>query len=193
MSLVGFLERHLRDLRRRYANAKSSMARSEDSGSPKIGKRVEIRSPERLKLGRNVHIDSGSLLHCGGMEWCNHEGGIIIGNNVYIGPNCVLFGAGGIRIGDNVLISPNVVLTSHQHTYVSPSELIREQPILFGEIVLEDDVWIGSSATILPGVRIGKGSVVGAGGVVTKDVLPYSLAVGVPARVVKTREADQNG
>ncbi|MEK6303072.1 MAG: acyltransferase [Acidobacteriota bacterium] len=150
-----------------------------------LGKRVEIRSPDRLRLGKDVMIDSGVLLHCGGMEWSGGEGGILIGDATYVGPNSVLFGAGGIEIGGSVLISPGVVITSHQHTFAQRDLPIRLQPSEFAPVLIEDNVWIGSNATILPGVRIEKGSVIGAGAVVTHNVPAGSLYVGVPARFLR--------
>lgn len=148
---------------------------------------VEIRSPARLRLGAGSVIDARVLLHCGGMEWSGGEGGIGIGARVYIGPNSVLFGAGGITIGDAVQISPGVVISSHQHTFAEPGVEIRDQPISFAPVIVERDVWIGANATILPGVRVGAGSVIGAGAVVTRDVPAGSVAVGVPAKVVRGR------
>ena len=151
----------------------------------RLGHNVEIRSPHRLKLGRDVQIDKGVLLHCGGMEWSEGKGQISIGDNSYIGPNCVLFGAGEIEIGAHVLISPGVVLASHQHGYARTDLRFDQQPSEFARIIIEDNVWLGSNVTILPGVCIGQGAVIGAGAIVTRDVARKCLAVGVPARVVK--------
>ena len=93
----------------------------------------------------------------------------------------MLFGAGGIEIGARALISPAVIVVSHQHTFEKADLPIRSQPTRFSRVVIGDDVWIGSNATILPGVRIGRGAVVGAGAVVTRDVAARSLWTGVPA------------
>jgi len=120
------------------------------------------------------------------MDW-SPGGHIEIGDGGYIGPNAVLFGAGGIRLGRDCLVSPGVVITSHEHTFEEASRPIREQPLRFAEVILEDDVWIGANATILPGVRIGKGAVVGAGAVAAKDVPPGAVVLGVPARRVRDR------
>ena len=151
----------------------------------RLGLWVEIRSPAHLRVGKRVMIDNGALLHCGGMEWSQGRGGISIGDGTYIGPKTVLFGAGGIEIGSHVLISPGVLITSHQHRFVPENGPMYSQPVEFGTVVIEDNVWIGGNATILPGVRIGSGSVVGAGAVVAKDVPSRTLALGVPARVVR--------
>lgn len=152
-----------------------------------VARSVEVRSPDRLRLGSDSVVDAWVLLHCGGMEWSGGEGGIDIGARAYIGPNSVLFGAGGISIGDAVQISPGVVITSHQHTFGNRGIDIRDQPLEFGPVVIERNVWIGANASILPGVRIGAGSVIGAGAVVTRDVPAGSVALGVPARVLRER------
>jgi acetyltransferase-like isoleucine patch superfamily enzyme len=179
--------RPLRELR--AAAGRERMRRRIEAGAPgaRIDRTVQIRSPERLVLGAGSVIDAGVLLHCGGMDWSSGDGGIRLGANVYIGPNSTLFGAGGIEIGDAVQISPGVVITSHQHTFTERGSDIRSQPIEFAPVVIERDVWIGANATILPGVRMGEGSVAGAGAVVTRDVAPGAVVLGVPARVSRER------
>jgi acetyltransferase-like isoleucine patch superfamily enzyme len=153
----------------------------------RIDRTVHVRSPDRLVLGAHTFIDTGAMLHCGGQEWSPHDGGITIGANVYIGPNSVLFGAAGIEIGDGALISPGVVITSHQHTFADRQQDIRLQPLDFGRVVIERNVWVGANASVMPGVRLGEGSVVGAGAVVTRDVAAGTVVLGVPARVSRER------
>jgi acetyltransferase-like isoleucine patch superfamily enzyme len=87
-----------------------------------------------------------------------------------------------IIIGDNVLIAPRVTLITQTHP-ISPDRFFKSS--ISGKIVIEDNVWIGSGVIILPDITIGKGTVVGAGAVVTKDVPPYSVVAGVPARIIK--------
>ena len=108
-----------------------------------------------------------------------------MGESCYIGPNCVLFGAGGISVGAKSMLSPGVVIASHGHRSNAPDTPMRDLPSEFKPVVLEGNVWVGSNATILLGVTIGAGSVIGAGAVVTRDLPPRSLALGIPARVVK--------
>ena len=148
---------------------------------------AEVRSPDRLSLDNGVTVDHGVVLHCGGMDWSHPEAGISIGASSYVGPNSVLFGGGGIEIGEAVLISPGVVITSHQHTFREDGVDIQAQPLEFGRVVIDRDVWIGANATVLPGIRIGQGAVVGAGAVVSRDVPARSVVVGVPARVLRER------
>jgi acetyltransferase-like isoleucine patch superfamily enzyme len=152
-----------------------------------IHRSVVVRSPERLTVGSGSTVDANTLLHCGGLDWSPEDGRISIGGNCYVGPNCVLFGAAGIEIADATLIGPGVVITSHQHTFADRGLDIREQPIEFAPVVIERNSWLGANATILPGIRVGVGSVVGAGAVVTHDVPPWTVVHGVPARVHRAR------
>lgn len=177
----------LAELRRKAGHERELRRLQSSAPGLRIDHTVHIRSPGRLALGAEVFIDAGVVLHCGGMDWSPADGGIEIGAHSYIGPNCTLFGAAGIEIGESALISPGVVITSHQHTYAHRDVEMRSQPLRFGRVVIERDVWIGANATILPGVRVGEGAVVGAGAVVTRDVPPRTVALGVPARVVRER------
>jgi acetyltransferase-like isoleucine patch superfamily enzyme len=180
MALIG-------DLRRAAARERERRRLTAAAPGVRVGTGVEVRAPERLRLAEHVVIDSGVLLHCGGQEWSGGGGGISIGPHSYIGPNCVLFGAGGIDIGEGALISPGVAITSHQHTFASTELDIREQPLHFAAVTIERNVWIGANATVLPGVRIGAGSIVGAGAVVSRDVPPGVVVMGVPARIARER------
>ena len=111
--------------------------------------------------------------------------GIKIGKNCLISEFSVLRGQGGITMGDNVYTSPFVQIFAVNHVYDDPQRPIIAQGITAQGIVIEDDVWIGSSAIVLDGVRVGKGAVVAAGAVVSKDVPPHTVVAGVPAKVIK--------
>jgi len=102
---------------------------------------------------------------------------VSIGNDVTLNPGILIEARGGVRIGNNVRISPFVVLET---SYLEFHHKEREHAC--AEIVIEDDVWIATRATILSGVTVGKGSVIAAGAVVTKNVPPGHVAKGVPAR-----------
>ncbi|RSN54076.1 transferase [Streptomyces sp. WAC 04229] len=105
------------------------------------------------------------------------------GKNVFVNQGCTFMDKGGIRIGDGVMIAPKVSLITGGH----PLPLAeRREYLSFAPIVIEDDVWIGTSAVILQGVTIGAGAVVAAGAVVSRDVPAGTLVGGVPARVIKT-------
>lgn len=139
------------------------------------------------KCGRSFNVKNGASFGLG----CDIE----IGENSDIGADSFVggIGSGGrLIIGDNVMMAPGVVILTRSHRYDDVSVPMNRQGDYSTTVVIEDDVWIGYRAMILPGVRIGKGSCVGAGAVVTKDVPPYSVVGGVPAKVIKSR-LDKNG
>ncbi len=136
-----------------------------------------------IKIGDGVHIRRGTTLYTGD----GPKGSIAIGNGTMINYNCSLLGDGGITLGNNVLVSPGVVITSFQHGFSDLSKPIVEQAPKLAPVVIEDDVYIGSNAVLCPGVRIGRGAVVGAGAIVTRDIEGASVAFGVPAQVQKKR------
>lgn len=114
---------------------------------------------------------------------------ITIGKNVFINSGCHFQDQGGIVIGDGALIGHNVVLATINHAFV-PSENRRNY---YAPIKIGNNVWIGSNATVLPGVTIAEWSVVAAGAVVSKDVPPYTVVGGVPAKVLKKIKKDWRG
>lgn len=107
--------------------------------------------------------------------YCTYGLGIELGEKSFVGQGCTFLDLGGITIGDRAMISPRVTLVTEGHP-VEPAE--RYEFITVAPIVIEDRAWIGAAATILPGVRIGHDSVVGAGAVVAKDVPPLSVVTG---------------
>jgi len=152
----------------------------------KVGKNFQPAFPLVIVNGENIQI--GNNFHSMGLIYLyGNQGKIKIGDNLSINSN-VIIGAsnGGIFIGNNVLIGPNVVMRAANHG-ISKSKLIREQDHEGGIIIIEDDVWIGSNVVILKDVRLGKGSVIASGAVVTKDVKPYSIVGGVPAQKIFSR------
>jgi acetyltransferase-like isoleucine patch superfamily enzyme len=166
---------------------------------------VRIRFANHVRLARGVYLDEGVYLHAlphgieiGENTYVMHHAelhvynfrdlphaGIKIGKNCLISEFTVLRGQGGITIGDNVYTSPFVQIVAVNHVYDDPNRPIIEQGITAQGIVIEDNAWIGSSAIILDGVRVGKGAVVAAGAVVSKDVPPHTVVAGVPAKVIK--------
>ena len=131
------------------------------------------------------------------MKWDKHsyfENNIYIGStkNLKIGKRCEIndhvFIQGAI-IGDNVMIAANASLLANMHNHKRTDIPMNLQGKKRGnKVILEDDVWIGRSVIIMPGVRIGKGSIIAAGAVVTKDVPKYSIYGGVPAKLIKKRQ-----
>ena len=112
---------------------------------------------------------------------------ISFGKNVFINAGCHFQDQGGIKIGDGVLIGHNVVLATANHD-LAPS---RSRKLHYKPIVIGDNVWIGSNAVILQGVTIGDWSVVAAGAVVAKDVEPFTVVGGIPAKFIKKVEDDR--
>jgi acetyltransferase-like isoleucine patch superfamily enzyme len=113
---------------------------------------------------------------------------IEIGKHSSINAGCMLNGTGGIKIGNDVRIASYTVINSIDHEFENPDIPIRKQAYWTGRVTISDDVWIGANVIINKGVTIGEGSIIGAGSVVTKDIPPYSVAVGVPCKVIRNRK-----
>lgn len=129
------------------------------------------------KCGKNVNVEKGA-------RFSEH---IELGDNSGLGVNCML--EPYVKIGKNVLMGPECYIYTRNHRFDDIDIPIIQQGFSeYKPVEIEDDVWIGSRVTILPGVKIEKGSVIGAGAIVTKDVPKYSVACGNPARVVKNRK-----
>ncbi len=116
---------------------------------------------------------------------------IKIEEETFIGPYVCIAGPGNIKIGKGCLIAAHSGLFANNHNFTDPLQYIARQGITRKGIVIEDDCWLGHNVTVVDGVTIGKGCVIGAGSVVTKDIPPYSIAVGTPAKVVKSRIGDK--
>jgi len=116
-------------------------------------------------------------------------GDILIGDNFTMNTNSQLGASfGKIIIGNDCAIAPNCVLRASNHNFENPDIPFREQGHTYGKIILDDDVWIASNCVITANTKIGKSSIIGAGSVVTKDIEPYSIVGGVPARLIKKRK-----
>ena len=114
---------------------------------------------------------------------------IFLGNNVYINHDVeIIPDKAGISIDDDVLIGGNTLITASIHNFDRIDIPINKQGTNSYKVIIEKDVWIGSHVVILPGVKVGTGAVIGAGAVVTKDVTPYSIVGGVPAKFIKSRK-----
>jgi len=149
-------------------------------------KRREILTEMLGVLGKHVHIDID--FHC---EYGKH---IFIGDNVIINMNCTLVDNNRIEIGNNVLIASNVQIYTATHPVKAKERLVQDWDENSGQefshcyalpVKIEDNVWIGGGVVILPGVTIGKNSVIGAGSVVPRSIPADCVAVGNPCRVIK--------
>jgi len=173
-----------------------------------LGKKVEFYCINKITFGRNVSINDYVLIdglskygvkrgnNCSiGVRTAikatgsirNIGVGVKLGNTVTMGSDCFIGGAGGVTIGDNVAIGQNVRFHSENHKFDNANLEISEQGVVRNGIIVENDCWIGAGSVILDGVKLGKGSVIGANSVVTKDVLQYSIVAGNPAKFIKSR------
>ncbi|MCB8976627.1 MAG: acyltransferase [Ardenticatenaceae bacterium] len=164
-----------------------SHPRLERSRNTFIGDRVTIfqsRDGGPVVLAEGVHLYADITIETG-------EGGMVqLGAETHVQPRC-MFSAykGSIKIGRRVEIAPNCLFYPYNHG-TEPGQSVRSQPLESrGDIVIEDDVWLGAGVTVLDNVRIGQGAVIGAGSIVTQDIPANAIAVGAPARVIKSREA----
>jgi acetyltransferase-like isoleucine patch superfamily enzyme len=149
---------------------------------------VNALSKKGFRLGDNVRIREGTWLLATGVLTDPGEG-LVIGNDVYIGPYCVLGAGGGLTIGNDVTIGAHVDILAEDHEFGDATRLISAQGVTRKGITIGDDCWIGNRATILDGVKVGRGCVIGAASVVTRDLPEFSVAVGSPARAVRDRRA----
>jgi acetyltransferase-like isoleucine patch superfamily enzyme len=113
----------------------------------------------------------------------NAVGDVIIGDHTRVGLHNTIIGP--VTIGSHVNLAQGITVTALNHNFEDTNKRIDEQGISTNPVIIEDDIWIGANAVILPGVTIGHHSVVAAGAVVTKDVPPHSLVAGVPAKIMK--------
>lgn len=171
-----------------------------------FGTNVVLRHPHKIALGDHVTIDDNCLLDAKGTD----NRGIVIGSNVFIARNSTLFCKNGdISIGDNVSIGVDCTVFSANVVKLASGVRVAMQSLLNGGthavenediphwqqrrsgrgITLGENVWLGANTKVLDGVTIGESAVIGAGAVVNKDIGPYALAVGVPARVIRDRQS----
>ena len=143
-----------------------------------LGAKFDTYEKGTISLKNMNNIESGTLISA--------DGGKIALNGCYINRNCTIVSHKEIIIGRGVTIGPNVCIYDHDHNlkYLLDNKL---SPVVLESVVIEEKVWIAANATILKGVRIGKGAVIAAGSVVTKDVPPYAIVGGVPAKIIKMR------
>lgn len=147
----------------------------------KIAPGVSFIHPETIEIGNGVFIGSDTVIQG------RKDGTCIIGNKVWIGPQSY-FDARDLIIEDNVGWGPGAKVLGSEHTGLPTDVPIISTDLVIKQVRICDSCDIGVNSIILPGVTVGKGSIIGAGAVVTKDIEPYSIAAGVPAKVIKKRQ-----
>src|SRR5579863_9321795 len=183
--------RKIRLLRRAYSRAIRDAyqieALRERFPTVAFGDGVVVRHPDKFFPGKGVQIHDLAYLNCAGSKWNNYQGFIRLGDNTEIAPFVAICGAGEVTIGNDVHIGDCSTITAHASRPIpaDSDDVWKPLDFDFGGIVIEDHVIVGSHVTILPGVRIGRHSLIGAGSVVNADVAPYSLVAGTPARLLR--------
>jgi acetyltransferase-like isoleucine patch superfamily enzyme len=141
---------------------------------------IDITAAKNVQLGRCVRL--GKDVYLG--AWPTGE--LVVGDNCYIGRWCIILAHYSVTIGNDCLIAPGCHITDVNHG-IAPGELIRKQPLVSKPVRIGNDVWMGAGCSILPGVTIGDGAVVGARSVVTHDVPANAIVAGTPAKIIRYR------
>lgn len=138
--------------------------------------RMDTPPYRKFSLGDYSVIESFACIN-------NAVGDVMIGDHTRVGLHNTIIGP--VIIGNHVNLAQGITVTALNHNFDDSNKRIDEQGVSTSAVIIEDDIWIGANAVILPGVTIGHHSVVAAGAVVTKDVPPHSLVAGVPAKIIK--------
>lgn len=154
---------------------------------------VSILRDVRLKSrGKNskIYIKSGVCIERGVDISCSPDASIEIGENTFVNSYVCITGPGSVKIGKDCLIGPQSTIIASNHNFADATRKITDQGSNNKGIVIGDDCWLGQGVRVLDGVIIGQGCVIGAGAVVNKNIPPYSIAVGVPAKVIGQRKGN---
>lgn len=144
-------------------------------------------SENGVRFGRNVSVGCFASIRPSGYYGASPGVGLSVGDFSSIGPYCYIGCAGGVEIGSNVMLAPHVTIHSENHLFADLSRSIKSQGTERQTTTIGDNCWVATGARIMAGVTVGEGSVVAAGSVVTKNVPPFSVVGGVPARVLRSR------
>ena len=149
-----------------------------------LGRRLELQIGRQgtIRFGRFVWIGDGSKIRC-------HEGEVEIGDKTVIGQECTISAFQRVRIGSECVIADRAMFIDFDHGVVEVERPIRLQGIYKRDVVVGSNVWIGYGACVLRGVSVGDNAVIGTNAVVTKDVPANAIVGGIPARVIRMREA----
>lgn len=148
----------------------------------RIGRGVRVDRPWAVELGPRCEIEEHVWL-----KVVDDRAAVRVGASSFLGRGVEIDASERVEIGAHVLLAPGVFITDHAHK-TDAGQRIDAQGCTSSPVVIEDDVWLGARAVVLPGVRIGRGAVVGAGAVVTRDIPPETIAAGVPARAIGARQ-----
>jgi acetyltransferase-like isoleucine patch superfamily enzyme len=191
--LIRFLARH-RMLTLRYARLAVRYARRrlltsagwrwETDGLLFLGRglQIQISKRGRVRFGRFVWIGDGTKIRC-------HEGEVVIGDKTVLGQECTISAYKHVRIGEQCVIADRAMFIDFDHGMAEVERPIRQQGIYKRDVVVGSNVWIGYGACILRGVQVGDNAVIGTNAVVTADVPANAVVGGVPAKVLRMREA----
>jgi acetyltransferase-like isoleucine patch superfamily enzyme len=149
------------------------------------GLELQIAPRGRAAFGRFVWIGHGTKIRC-------HEGEVEIGDKTVLGQECTISAYRRVRIGEQCVIADRAMFIDFDHGVVEVERPIRKQGIYMREVEVGSNVWIGYGACILRGVRVGDNSIIGTNSVVTKDVPANAVVAGVPAKVIRMREAPKS-
>ncbi|WP_296350496.1 acyltransferase [Winogradskyella sp.] len=153
-----------------------------------VKRNVVIVNPYRVEFDDSVTIEMGSYIKCSPKkEDLTGKPFLRVGKNTWIGNNTFIEANKSISIGDNVLIAPNCYITDSSHGYSDKTLNIKDQEGLYDNVIIGDNVWVGTNSVILKGVTIGDGAIVAANSVVNKDVPNNVIFGGSPAIFIKKR------
>lgn len=150
---------------------------------------VELQGLSRdgIRFGHEVSIGAGTMIRPSSYYGGEVGEGLTVGDRSSMGAGSFIGCSGKITIGNDVMLGPGVRLFAENHVFSDPTVTIKSQGVDRGTIVIEDDCWLASGVTVTANVTIGTGSVIGAGSVVTGDIPPFSIAAGIPAKVIRSR------
>lgn len=173
------------------AATKEFQSKVPHSETARVSWPLNLWGGKNIKMGNGFFILPDARIDC--IDFYNGQRfspELVIGDGVTLNFRCHIGCINRIVIGNHVLIGSNVLITDHSHgLFVEDEKDIpwsKRKLFSKGPVIIEDNVWIGENVSILPGVSIGRGSVIGANSVVTHDIPPYSMAVGIPAKVIKS-------
>jgi acetyltransferase-like isoleucine patch superfamily enzyme len=172
----------LRTARRRFLTPAGRRMRLDGMLFLGPGVKLEIGRGARVRFGRWTWIGHGTKIRC-------HEGEVRIGAKTVLGQECTISAYQHVSIGEQCIVADRVMLIDFDHNVAEVERPIRVQGIYKRDVRVGNNVWIGYGAQILRGVTVGDNSIVGAGAVVTKDVPANAVVGGMPARVIRMREA----